>query len=90
MSHYVYILRCEDKSNYVGSTANIRRRIFEHVDGLVSSTKNKRPLKLIWYSCFADKNKALEFERYLKKGSGFAFSRKRLISAGMVSTAKLA
>lgn len=79
MSHYVYILDCSDNSNYVGYSTNLKRRLGFHNDGLVQSTKNRRPVSISWYCCFKDKTKALQFEKYLKKGSGFAFSRKRLI-----------
>jgi putative endonuclease len=32
----------------------------------------------MWYCAFPDKYKALEFEKYLKSGSGRAFAKKRL------------
>ena len=35
--------------------------------------------RLIWYSYFVDRDKALAFEKYLKSGSGYAFARKRFI-----------
>jgi putative endonuclease len=63
----------------VGSTNNMGIRFNSHRDGLVSSTKHKRPVKLSWYCCFLKKDKAIQFEKYLKVGSGFSFSRRRLI-----------
>lgn len=51
----------------------------EHTSGCVLSTKNLRPLKLIFYASFISKDKALQFERYLKSSSGFAFRNKRLV-----------
>ena len=42
-------------------------------------TKDRRPVLLSWYCCFNNKTKALRFEKYLKVGSGFVFSRKRLV-----------
>ena len=79
MSHFVYILKCADESLYVGYTSNIRIRLKKHQEGLVLSTKNKRPVKLHWYCCFVDEQKAIKFEKYLKLGSGFSFSRRRLL-----------
>jgi predicted GIY-YIG superfamily endonuclease len=79
MSYYVYILKCIDESLYVGSTNNIKNRMISHKNGLVDSTKNKRPVKLNWYCCFQDKDRAIKFEKYLKIGSGFSFSRRRLV-----------
>ena len=79
MSHYVYILKCSDNSYYVGSSDNLKNRVAYHNKGSVDSTAIRRPVKIVWYCCFESKIKALQFEKYLKKGSGFAFSRKRLI-----------
>ena len=75
MSSYVYILKCSDGSCYVGSSNNLKDRIRYHTSGLVRTTKSRLPVKLAWYCCFNSKAKALQFEKYLKQGSGFAFSR---------------
>jgi len=77
--YYVYILQLSDKSYYLGYSADLKNRIKTHSEGLVPSTKNLRPLKLIYYSAFISKKKALDFEKYLKTNSGFAFRNKRLI-----------
>lgn len=79
MSHYIYILKCFDNSVYVGFSDNLKNRVNYHNKGLVNSTKEKRPVKLLWYCCFNNKTKALKFEKYLKHGSGFAFTRKHLV-----------
>lgn len=79
MPYYVYILKCSDNSYYVGSSNNLKNRINYHNKGSVQSTSNRRPVKIIWYCCFENKVKSLSFEKYLKQGSGFAFTRKRLI-----------
>jgi len=49
--YYVYVL-LSDKDNkfYTGFTNNLKRRFEEHQKGRVKSTKNRRPLKLIYYS----------------------------------------
>ena len=77
--YYVYILQLKDRSYYIGYSSNLRARIKAHNQGLVSSTKNLRPIKLVYYSAFISKKKATEFEKYLKTASGFAFRNKRLI-----------
>jgi len=76
---YVYILKLKDRSYYIGYSSNLKQRIKEHNQGLVLSTKNLRPAKLIFYTAFLDNKKALAFEKYLKSSSGFAFRNKRLI-----------
>ena len=77
--YYVYILQLRDKTYYHGFSDDLKQRIKAHQDGGVLSTKNLRPLKLIYYSAFESKLKALQFEKYLKTNSGFAFRNKRLI-----------
>jgi len=77
---YVYILQSlPDKSLYVGVTENIKRRMNEHNSGSAKYSSSKRPYVLKWFCAFPTKKQALEFERYLKQGSGFAFARKHLI-----------
>lgn len=77
--YYVYILKLSDGSYYTGYSADLKRRINHHLNGSVESTKNYRPLKLVYYTAFLAKEKAVDFEKYLKSSSGFAFSNKRLI-----------
>ena len=77
--YYVYILQLSDKSYYHGYSDNLKGRVEDHQNGNVSSTKNLRPVKLIFYAAFSSKKKALAFEDYLKSSSGFAFRNKRLI-----------
>jgi putative endonuclease len=72
----VYILTCADGSIYTGCTSNLDARLKRHQDGLVASTKFRRPLSLIVKIVFADKYKAFNFEKYLKSGSGRAFSKR--------------
>ena len=66
--YYVYILNCFDKKIYTGFTSNLRQRYQQHCDGKVQSTKNRRPLKLVYYQAFLSKTDALKEEKYLKSG----------------------
>ncbi len=77
---YVYILRCSNNHPYIGCTDNLKERIERHNNGYVPATKELRPLKLIWYSCFEDKYLAFNFEKYLKTCSGRVLINKRLIT----------
>lgn len=78
--YFIYILKSiKDNSHYIGITNDLKRRLNAHNAGHSRFTKLKRPYKLIWYCVFSNKTKALKFEKYLKTGSGIAFSRKRLI-----------
>jgi len=76
---YTYILQLSDETYYIGYSDNLKKRIKYHNQGLVKSTKNLRPVKLVYYSAFTTKAKATNFEKYLKSSSGFAFRNKRLV-----------
>ena len=67
---------------YVGYTENLRQRLTAHNAGCCDYTRPFRPWKVSFYAAFDDQGKAVEFERYLKTGSGIAFGRKRLWMAG--------
>lgn len=79
--YYVYILK-SSKSHilYYGYTTDLKKRVEEHNNGNTKFTKGHLPWKLIWYSAFKDKQKAKDFELYLKSGSGKAFAYKRLVA----------
>jgi len=75
--YYTYILRSlKDHKRYIGSTDNLIRRVDEHNDGLVKSTKNRRPLVLIHSEEFHSKIEALKQEKFFKSGYGRSFLKK--------------
>jgi predicted GIY-YIG superfamily endonuclease len=78
--YFVYIIQSQkDKTYYTGFTLNVPARLNKHNEKGVAYTSSKVPFELVWYCAFADKTKALAFEKYLKIGSGFAFARKHLV-----------
>lgn len=78
--YYVYILKSgKDNSRYVGVTKNLKNRLEEHNSGETTSNKSKLPFVVVWYSAFLEKQKAYEFEKYLKSSSGHAFTNKHLL-----------
>ena len=81
MIHYIYILQ-SSKSNilYYGYTTDLKKRLREHNSGKTKFTKGHLPWKLVWYCVFKDRQKAKDFELYLKSGSGKAFAYKRLLN----------
>jgi putative endonuclease len=76
---YTYVLRLSDNSIYVGFSSNLKQRVQQYNWGEIESTKNLRPVKLIYYSAFELEEKAAKFEKYLKSSSGFAFRNKHLL-----------
>lgn len=77
---YVYVLRSKAFPNetYVGLTEDIDERIEEHNSGKSFHTKKYKPWVIQTKIWFDEKQKAIDFERYLKTGSGVAFKRKHL------------
>ena len=78
--YYVYLLETvsRPKQRYIGYTSDLRSRLRAHNDGKLPNTARYRPWALATYLAFSSKCQALAFEGYLKTGSGYAFSRKRL------------
>jgi putative endonuclease len=76
---YVYILQGASSDKiYIGFSTDLKQRLKNHKEKTVKTTQ-KENYRLIFYCSFFNKYKALEFERYLKHGSGHAFARKHLI-----------
>ncbi|PWB38565.1 MAG: excinuclease ABC subunit C [Parcubacteria group bacterium] len=76
---YTYVLKSSiDNKLYIGFTENLTERIALHNDGFVKSTKNRKPLKLVYYEECLDEDKALKREKYFKTGFGRIFLRDRI------------
>ncbi len=79
--HYTYILRSDkDNTNYAGYTKNLKLRFEQHQKGMVESTKNRRPLKLIYFEACLNQCDALKREKYFKTHYGKMFLKNRLKS----------
>ncbi|WP_127844442.1 GIY-YIG nuclease family protein [Psychroflexus aestuariivivens] len=78
---YIYVLKSiVDGENYTGYTNDLNLRIEQHNKGYVESTKNRRPLKIIYFEACLSQNDALKREKYLKTHYGKMFLKKRLKS----------
>ena len=77
--YYTYVLKSlKDKDLYIGYSEELKNRVLEHNNGLVPATKNRLPLKLVYYEACLSKNKALEREKYFKTGFGRRFLKNRV------------
>lgn len=78
--YYVYLIRslANPYKTYIGYTADLEDRLAKHNAGGSIYTSDHRPWKLVTYICFDKEDKAIEFEKYIKVGSGHAFAKKRL------------
>ena len=77
--YYVYLIRSIAffKQIYTGFTSNLKERIKAHNAGKSVHTAKYKPYELEVYLGFKSKQKAIDFEKYLKSGSGRAFAKKR-------------
>ncbi|PCI19724.1 excinuclease ABC subunit C [Candidatus Wolfebacteria bacterium] len=79
--YYIYVLQSlRDKKLYIGYTKDLKSRFENHNKGMVGSTKDRRPLELIYSEVCLNKNDALHREKYLKTYKGKLFLRNRLKS----------
>ena len=66
---YVYILRCDNQSFYVGLTDNLKRRIFQHQNKQSLHTKRYSKVECVYIEQFAKRLNAEKREQQLKKWS---------------------
>jgi putative endonuclease len=82
MAYIVYILECSDGSYYTGSTNDIAKRLWQHEQGVESSsyTYSRRPVKLVWTSEQVEHYyNALRWERQIK---GWSRAKKEALIRG--------
>jgi len=64
----VYIIASKSRAIYIGMTNDLRRRVFEHKQGLVDGfIKQYRCHHLVYYESFDDVSKAIDREKQLKR-----------------------
>ncbi|MBI3618864.1 GIY-YIG nuclease family protein [Candidatus Peregrinibacteria bacterium] len=87
--YHVYLLRSikNPVMTYVGfTTKDVRARMDEHNRGLTKTTAPQVPWQIEVVVTFNDRQRAEEFERYLKAGSGYAFAKRHFWSMNLGST----
>lgn len=66
--YYIYILKCADNTFYIGSTNNVDKRLATHNAGKGAKyTKNRLPVKLLYFEEHLNKSEALKREYELKQ-----------------------
>ncbi len=76
---YTYVLKSKaDGDLYTGWTDNLEDRIKKHNKGLVTATKYRVPLELVYYEACLGRELAIAREKYLKTGFGRNFLNQRL------------
>jgi putative endonuclease len=77
---FVYIIRSRSNTSryYTGVTSHVAARLAAHNAGRCTHTARFRPWQLVVSIEFADERRAMDFEKYLKSGSGVAFAQRHL------------
>jgi putative endonuclease len=70
-SHFVYILRCADKTLYTGYARDLKKRVSEHngkskIEG-AKYTRSRRPVKLLYQEEFSTRSDAQQREYAIKQ-----------------------
>ena len=75
---FVYIIKSITTPDeyYVGVTSDVTLRLRNHNEGLSPHTSRHRPWRMLVCIEFDEEEPALQFERYLKSGSGREFARR--------------
>ena len=76
--YYTYVLQLSNEDFYIGFCNNLKKRISDHLNGRVNSTKNKRPLELVYFEGCLLKKQAMKRENQLKTGFGRGYIKKRI------------
>lgn len=77
--HTVYVLKSHKDDNlYIGCTGDLASRIIYHNNGKVKSTKNRRPLVLVYKEEYDNIYEAFRVEKYYKTAKGKRELKKKL------------
>ena len=77
--YYVYVLQSlKDRKLYTGYTEDLKRRLKQHNDGKIVSTKLRKPFRVVYYEACSSEDDALHREKYLKTAYGKRFLKSRL------------
>jgi putative endonuclease len=76
---YIYVLQSlKDDGFYTAYSDDLKRRLAEHGNGDVISTRNRLPVKLVYYEASCNQQDALHREKFLKTAWGKRYVKTRL------------
>ena len=80
---FVYVLKSfKDKKYYIGCTSNKEQRLLRHNNGLVKSTRYRRPFELVYFEKLESYKATRKREAELKKMKG-GVQFKKLLKKGV-------
>lgn len=66
--HYTYMLQCADGTLYTGYTNHLEKRVKTHNEGKGAKyTRNRRPVKLVYFEVYDTKQQAMKREYEMKQ-----------------------
>ncbi len=79
--YYTYVLQSDkDDRFYTGFTKDLKLRFEQHDKGVVDSTRDRRPLRVVYDEACLHQDDATKREKYFKTYHGKMFLQKRLKS----------
>ena len=76
---HLYILKLNNGQLYIGFSKDLRKRLKEHADGKVFTTKKYLPVELVYYEGYVSWKDAYDREKKLKRfGSTYVHLKKRI------------
>lgn len=89
MPFQVYVLKCADRSLYVGSTSDLPTRIHQHNDGRGGRhTSSRRPVTLLYSETHPTLQAAVQRERQIKRWTNA--KKQALVGGRLVELKRLA
>ena len=76
--YFVYVLELCDGRKYIGQTNNLERRLEEHRSGRSRFTRKYGVRRLLYSESYTTRSEAMRREKYLKRGKGRAWLKKKL------------
>ena len=67
MSAFVYILKDKENRFYIGSTENLKRRLYQHKVGHTQTTRNMKSPRLVLSQEYKTLREARDIEKKIKK-----------------------
>ena len=81
MSHYVYVIECDDETYYTGYTTDVQRRVEEHNNGNGAKyTRGRTPVELVYTEQYNTRSAAMSREYEIKQLS--RTEKERLVQNG--------
>ena len=84
--YFVYVIKSKiDNKLYYGFTNNLKKRLENHNNKKVKSTKSRAPFELIYYENADNIQSARQKEKYFKSGFGRKYIKNKILASSSIS-----